>query len=209
MWAIYLKQKGGKILINCEICGVSDADKKIRKIKGKYLCSKHITQLYRHGTFLEKTIYDGNEYIVHNDYVEIILRGKDLEETGRAIIDLEDFEKVKEYKWHIKRSRNTNYAVTSVGNYKIFLHRLVLNYYGENDIDHINNDGLNNRKENLRIVSHSTNLRNQHNLRKGIKKVPSGNYQAIITKDGKGIYLGTFPDYEKALAARLEAENKI
>ena len=62
--------------MNCDICGVSDDIKRIRTIKGMNLCPKHITQLYRHGKFLDKTIYDKNEYIKHEDYFEIIIRDK-------------------------------------------------------------------------------------------------------------------------------------
>lgn len=70
-------------------------------------------------------------------------------------------------------------------------------------------NGLNNRKSNLRIVSHSDNLRNQHNNRKGIKQVGSGRFQVLLTYNYQGIYLGTYDTYEEALAARLQAENRL
>ena len=92
---------------------------------------------------------------------------------------------------------------------KIFLHRFILNYCGDKDIDHINRNGLDNRKYNLRIINHSDNIRNQSECRKGIKRVKSGKYQASITKNYKCIYLGTFDTYESALEARIRAENEI
>ena len=191
--------------MNCEICGVSDSEKQVRKIRGKYLCSRHITQLYRNGKFLDITIYDSNEYIMHEDYAEIVLRDKHSCVAGVAIIDIEDVDIAKQYKWHMRKSLNTNYAVCTLKDgQKLFLHRLVLGYSGKDDVDHIDHNGLNNRKSNLRVVTHDTNLRNQHGNRKGVKRVGSGNYQAIITKDRKNIYLGTFPTYESALEARLK-----
>lgn len=196
--------------MNCEICGASDHDCKIRKIHGMWLCSKHITQLYRHGDFLKKTIYDPNEYIVYDDYAEIILMDKYQNEVGRALIDIEDIEKCKQYKWHLRKSLNTNYVIATLDKTKkVHLHRLILNYDGRNDVDHINHNGLDNRKQNLRIVSHSDNARNQHGMRKGIKLVGSGRYQALITVGGHGEYLGTFDTYEDALAARTKAEANI
>lgn len=196
--------------MRCDICGVDQTEKTIKRIKGMCLCPKHITQYYRYGHFIEKTIYDPNDYVLFDDHAEIILRDRFTNEVGRAIIDKEDVSKCKEHKWHLRKGRNTDYAIATIGEKeKIHLHRLILDYDGPDDIDHIDRNGLNNRKENLRILSHADNLRNQSEKRKGIKKVPSGNYQAVITKEGKGIYLGTFPTYYEALEARHTAEQNI
>ena len=193
--------------MKCEICGVDDSEKKIRKIRGRYLCSKHITQLYRNGEILDRTIYDPNEYEIYDGHAEIILRDKKQNIVGRALIDLEDVEMCKQYKWHLRHSRNTDYVITSLpDNKKIHLHRFVMHYDGADDIDHQNHNGLDNRKRNLSVKTHSKNLRNQSNGRNGIKQVPSGRYQAIITVNGKGIYLGTFDNYDAALNARRAAE---
>ena len=147
---------------------------------------------------------------MHEDYAEIVLRDKHSCVVGMAIIDIEDVDIAKQYKWHMRKSLNTNYAICTLKDgKKLFLHRLVLGYSGEDDVDHIDHNGLNNRKSNLRVVTHDTNLRNQHGNRKGVKRVGSGNYQAIITKDSKNIYLGTFPTYESALEARLKAEKEL
>lgn len=195
--------------MKCEVCGRTDAECRIKKIKGKELCPKHLTQWYRHGEFLERTIYDRNQYVILEDHAEIILCDKTGKENGRALIDVADVEKCKKYKWHIRKSRKTNYVIASLpGNAKIHLHQYILDYYGALDIDHKNLNGLDNRKSNLRIITHSENLRNQSSDRKGIKKVPSGRYQVVITVNAQGIYLGTFDTYEQALKARLEAEKK-
>ena len=115
-----------------------------------------------------------------------------------------------QFKWHIKKSRHTSYAMTHVGNTKLFIHRLILGYKGRQDIDHINGNGLDNRKENLRIVDHAVNIRNQkHKKSLGVKKVPSGKYQATIMKDGKSIYLGTFSTFEEAQNIRNQKEIEL
>ena len=196
--------------MNCDICGRSDSECRIRTIKGMNLCPKHLTQHYRNGKFLERTIYDANEYVLYDDYAEIILRNKHSDEAGRAIIDLDDVDKCKQYKWHLRKGRNTSYVIATMNeSTKVHLHRLILGYDGANDVDHKDRNGLNNRKYNLRVLEHSDNLRNQSEDRKGIKQVPSGKFQALITKDYVGHYLGTFDTYEEALQARLQAEQNI
>lgn len=191
----------------CEICGTSDTERQVRKIRGMCLCSKHITQLYRHGHFLDKTIYDSNDYEIFDDHAEIILRDKNSVEVGRALIDLEDVDRCRQYKWHLRKGLNTNYVIATINEHeKIHLHRFILNYDGNDDVDHIEHNGLDNRKSKLRIVSHSKNLQNQTNGRKGIKQVQSGRFQAVITKDGVGNYLGTFDTYAEAMEARTVAE---
>ena len=173
------------------------------------LCCKHISQYSRYGKFLEETIYTKNEIIKHDDFAEIILKDKNLKENGRCLIDLEDVEKCENLKWHVKRSRNTSYVVSSKDNHKLFIHRFVLGYEGKKDVDHINHNGLDNRKSNLRIISHKNNIRNSHNEMRGIRKMKSGRYGATITIDGKSVWLGTFDTKEEAKEIRLKKEKEL
>ena len=199
--------------MKCDICGVSDIETRIIN-SSKYgcLCRKHYLRKYK-GKNVERSKYDLNEYVIYDSYAEIILYDKDNVECGRAIIDLDDIEKCKQYKWHLKRSDKTNYAIgrkvnkNSKDDYnKIFLHKVITNCY-DNDVDHINHNGLDNRKSNLRIVTHSENILNQRKIC-GIKKVPSGRYQVAIGKDYKTIYIGTYDSFEEAYEARKNAELK-
>ncbi len=197
--------------MQCDICGRTDQECKIRTIKKINLCPKHLTQYYRHNTFLKETIYEPNEYVYYNNYAEIILKDKNCVEVARCKIDLDDIEKCKKYKWHLRKVHKNQYAIATIKgskDIKVHLHRLILNYDGEQDVDHINGDGLDNRKSNLRIVSRSLNILNMYGIR-GIKKVPSGKYQATIMKDYKCIYLGTFDTYEQAVEVRLNAEKQF
>ena len=192
--------------MNCDICGISDSVKKIKKIKGMSLCPKHITQWYRYHKFSDITIYDKNDFISKGDICEIVIRNKNCEEIGRAIIDKEDYDICSKYKWHIKNGKNTKYAMAHINDKKVFLHRFILGYSGNMDIDHINRNGLDNRKCNLRIVSYSTNLSNQSENRKGIRKTKSGKYQARITINYKTYYIGVYESYNLALESRNEFE---
>ena len=184
----------------CDICDNDAAC----KAGGMFLCHKHRSQWYRHHCFNDDTIYAPNEYVFYDDYAEIILKNAKCEEVGRALIDLDDVEKCKPYKWHI-RQRNYVIATVPTGNktstIKIHLHRLVSGYDGKDlVIDHINRNPLDNRKENLRIVNNQTNIAN-HPM-PGVVLVPSGRYQAHVTRHYKSIYIGTYDTYEEALEAR-------
>ena len=77
--------------------------------------------MYNHGE-IKRTIYDRNEIILHEKYAEIILRDKYQNIVGKTIIDIEDVDKVKDLKWHIKTSRNTNYAVYNDKGHSVFIH---------------------------------------------------------------------------------------
>jgi hypothetical protein len=86
-----------------------------------------------------------------------------------AIIDDDDFELISKYKWSATEPdhRRSIYARTNIKGddgkyYTERMHRLVLglNKGDGKIVDHINGDGLDNRKSNLRISSHSDNAAN-------------------------------------------------
>lgn len=121
-----------------------------------------------------------------------------------AIIDDEDFDKVSMHKWHLTTRRHHKYASKSfrVNGKKTALqmHRFILNLYDPSKIiDHINGDGLDNRKSNIRICTHSDNAKN--------KILPSSNtsgfkgvcwhknhkkFYAQIKVNHKMMFLGSF-----------------
>ena len=68
------------------------------KVHSKGYCDKHYRQYKRYGK-IRRTNKDPNEIIVHEDYAEIILYDKNCNEKDRALIDLDDVYKVKQYKW--------------------------------------------------------------------------------------------------------------
>lgn len=194
--------------MECEICGRKDTECKIRKINGMTLCPKHITQYYRNNGFLENTIYDENKYILdsENNLYKIELKNKKCEIIGYAIIDIDDFEKCKKYKWHISHE----YVVASLpNNNKIFLHKLITNCPNGFIVDHINHNKLDNRKSNLRLSNKSYNGANRNKKDVGVRMVPSGKYQVMIMKDYKHYYLGTFDIKEEAIKAREKAYKEL
>jgi len=73
-----------------------------------------------------------------------------------AIVDDSDYEKVSKIKWYFDHG----YARNKGKNSSFYLHRYLLNLEPKDKIDHINGDGLDNRRDNLRVCSQSQNTKN-------------------------------------------------
>jgi len=144
-----------------------------------------------------------------------------------VIVDDDKFQWQSQWKWHARRNRPGGiwYAgrVDYTGGKKrlIFMHREILGLSDRNQhVDHINGDGLDNRRSNLRIATNAENNRNHRkpsnaltSLYKGVSwHKLSRKWQAQITFNGKKRYLGLFIDelaaartYDKA-AKELHGE---
>ena len=90
-----------------------------------------------------------------------------------ALVDDEDYEELMKYKWYARKAPNGLwYAVRSVhlsgGRWKrISMHRFLMAGDSPLEVDHINGDGLDNRRANLRLVTKSGNQRNRKSHRAG------------------------------------------
>ena len=122
-----------------------------------------------------------------------------------AIVSDEDYEHLIKFKWHIyggNKSGNV-YVKRSIrskdGKYKhITMHKEIT---GFDYVDHINGNGLDNRRENLRSCTKAENQRNRKlnsnstTGYKGVSMHSSGKYYvARISINGKRIALGTSLD---------------
>lgn len=104
------------------------------------------------------TYYDFNE--VTNTCVLAIIRTDKKEIT--ILISFADYDKISKHKWTFKIDNNGDYRVhsTSVGLRGKDLSTWLLNGTGDMVVDHINRNTLDNRRENLRLVSRSVNSTN-------------------------------------------------
>ena len=135
--------------------------------------------------------------------------------TGKEFwFDKEDYERIKEHCW---REDNKGYIRTTLKDGTcLFLHSLIMNVY-DTDIDHIHGreTTFDNRKENLRVATHSQNQINKgirKNNTSGVTGVTWNSRESVwvsyIGINKKNIYLGRFTNKEDAIAARKEAEEK-
>jgi hypothetical protein len=125
-----------------------------------------------------------------------------------ALVDDEDYDYLNQWKWWYT---TRGYAVREEKRRVIFMHRFLMNTPDGFDTDHINRNKLDNRKENLGIVTKSQNFMNinpRKNNKSGVKGVQKNknSWMARIKVGYRSIYLGTFLDKQDAIKARLDAE---
>lgn len=130
-----------------------------------------------------------------------------------AKCDWEDWPRVMGYWWRLSTERgSTRYAQAhdshdTLKRKRVAMHRMILSARDGDVVDHINGDGLDNRRSNLRIVTIQQNAFNQKHhggssRHKGVSyRADSGTWRAYITKDGKRRYLGTFASEDDAARA--------
>ena len=116
-----------------------------------------------------------NEYIFHQDYVELhIINTSNIEAFGK--IDTEDYERVSQHHWSLKiQKKDVRIIGSSIEVQRTYLHQYILkNNNKQLVIDHINRDPLDNRKANLRITTcsiNSTNAKPRKENNSGIRGV--------------------------------------
>ena len=133
-----------------------------------------------------------------------------------ALVDDEDFERLNKFKWYAHKIRHGYYAnrgktITINGKRKrkmFYMHRVILDVPKGFVVDHKNGDPLDNRKSNLRIVTHRQNCQNKIHVTKSSKYpgVYRNNYgqnkwDAAITINKKIRFLGTFNEEREAAKA--------
>lgn len=136
-----------------------------------------------------------------------------------TIIDDEDYKRLKQLKslnWCVVKKRERFYFQKRINTRLIELHRFIMNDPENLYIDHINNNTLDNRKQNLRCVKNSTNLRNgriRKNNTSGVSGVSfdksRNKWSASIRVNYKIVYLGRFDTLEEARQIRKKAEDKF
>lgn len=197
-----------------KICSVEGCNCKTANNSVEW-CSKHYMQIRKYGKILSETIFDKNKIVVKDEYAEIILKNNKLVEVARALIDIDDIDKVKDIKWCLIQTNG--YVRGNNKNGKDFLlHRYICNANENELIDHINGNKLDNRKINLRPVNKSQNAMNSKvpkNNTSGVKGVywdkRSKKWEASIQINMKKKILGYFENKEDAIKSRKEAENKF
>lgn len=188
-------------ILKCEFCGktFSRNNYQIKKAK-HHFCSNECR--YNSQIII-------NPFIEHEDYIEILCENLGIMQS--VLIDKDDYLKfithnVQAYK---KDSDKTFYAK----HHGKFLHRIITNCPADMVVDHINHNGLDNRKENLRICTVKNNTRNRKCYKTNGSKTLGVTWDKKLQKwkvtlqyNGKSLHGGYFLDIEQAISKRRKME---
>lgn len=128
-----------------------------------------------------------------------------------VLVDDQDYALVSNHRWYCKPGKITSYAQTVVKGHCFRMHRLIMAAQPGQQVDHIDGNGLNNTRANLRIVTNSQNSMNRRKIRnassqyKGVAWfTKAGCWCAYIWVSGRNKHLGKFK-YEAAAARAYDA----
>lgn len=143
----------------------------------------------------------------------------ELRDAVFAVADADDLDAVASVRWHLRESKKarTNYAGTNSTNGQSgLLHRRLLDAPPALTVDHINGNGLDNRRQNLRLCTHSENMKNLPRNGKNVTghrgvsfHAATGKYIAQIWCDNQHHWLGRHDTIEEAAAAYALAARKL
>jgi hypothetical protein len=134
-----------------------------------------------------------------------------------AVIDAADVPLIDGFSWFAAIAQGTVYARAShyrPGKPQVTLqmHRVIIGAVDRMVVDHINRDGLDNRRSNIRAATRSQNGMNrpaQANNKSGFKGVffykRDGMWRAQIRVDGRAVHVGSFPSADGAAEAYAQA----
>lgn len=136
-----------------------------------------------------------------------------------AILDAEDAHHAEGFNWTALSEGHTHYArrndTRGGGQRSVLLHRIVMGAKPGQVVDHINGDGLDCRKSNMRLASQRENCCNSRPRKSasGIKGVHKhrlcNKFVASIAANGRRHYLGLFYTAEQAAQAYAQASARL
>lgn len=135
-----------------------------------------------------------------------------------AQVDDDDADEIGQHRWYLMvrvyapTGYQREYAKRQQGSKRnrqvIFMHRVVAAHMlsAATEVDHRSGDGLDNRRENLRMVTHAQNMQNRavnRNSSTGIRGVwrEGNSWRATATLSGKKHHIGCFTTAEDAAVA--------
>jgi len=138
-----------------------------------------------------------------------------------TLVDDSEYEELSKHKWYANRGGKTFYAARTTpllnGKRKtLFMHRVILNTPRDKQGDHIDGNGLNNQRANLRNCTKDENNRNRHGLdannTSGYRGVSwdkgTGKFRAFIKIKGLAVHLGSFTTAAEASGVFDQAAKK-
>lgn len=131
-----------------------------------------------------------------------------------ALVDDSDFDFLNQWNWWLKADRYNFYATRETTRRSpfprrtILMHRLIMTCPTNMEVDHIDGNGLNNTRSNLRVCTHHQNSANRRkkvsssSRFKGVSwKEKDKRWESRIGVGNKVVYLGQFKIEEEAALA--------
>ena len=185
--------------------------RKLCKVEGCYnlliargYCTRHYQQFMKHGFIWTGPRRNPSKIIVKNGMGFVHLCNKTGKIAGTAIIDVEDVDRVGEYRWS---KTVQGYVRSNINGNHIYLHNFILNRIGSREIqvDHINRFKTDCRKENLRfadVMQNHYNVQAPRNNTSGFKGVSkcskTGKWKVTIQHNKTYVHLGYFKNIKDA-----------
>ena len=158
-----------------------------------------------------------NEYILYEDYAEIVITS-DKFGIMKTQIDLEDIEKCKEIVWNVNKCyhhKEDEFYVGTSNRDADLLHRYLKGSPKDMNVDHVDGNTFNNRKKNLRVCTPMGNGKNRkinRNNTSGYKGVTwdktNNKWLVHMCVNYKKTTYGYFDNLEDAVNRRLEVEQE-
>ena len=133
-----------------------------------------------------------------------------------VLVDDEDFDWLSKSNWHYSKGYAVRTSTKESGKQRtILMHREIIKTPDGMETDHINGNGIDNRRENLRICTGSENRRNKKRNRKNISGYKGvcfykrdKNWRVQIDVRKQHIFLGYFDTAEEAARVYDDAAKK-
>lgn len=141
-----------------------------------------------------------------------------------VLVSPEDEDLLDRHNWHACRDgrnylmvrRNlSDYATGMRKRLQERLSRRIVSPMGPEIVDHRNLNSLDNRRPNLRVCSNAQNMLNRRPRPgkavpfKGVRRGSGGRFEALIKKNKRQYYLGSFETAEEAHAAYCRAAERL
>ncbi len=158
-----------------------------------------------------------NPFVLRPDDSQYIDTGKTklipLTKGESALVDEFDYLWLSSFCWYMHPLGKKHYAMSRISMKLTAMHRLIMRTPKGMETDHINGNGLDNRRSNLRICTKAQNQMNRNSRHhssgfKGVYRRSEHRWAARIQVHGDRIHLGVFRDPTLAAIAYDEAAMK-
>lgn len=208
-------------IIECKRCGrelPNSAFNLLPRYNAKGICKE-----CRKAPILNsKGQFTPNNVRYEDNYAYIELTDKNLRPIAEAIISRSDVDRVIAFcRWHATPEPNTTYVTgrnrKARRNSGISLHRFLMEAGEGVFVDHINRNGLDNRRENLRLVTPGESVQNRgiagRTSKSGVRNVvwstQAKKWAVRIKVGGKLHHFGFFTSVEEAAPVALAARRQL